>query len=91
MSEWRHVRTEHNPADLVSRGLFPKELIDNVFWMHDPLWINDNEENWPISILRTNKELPGRRKPKFNKDTKNMLLFVVGEQGSTKSLLGLIV
>ena len=30
------------------------------------LWINDNEENWPISILRTNEELPaGRRKPKL--------------------------
>ena len=63
--EWRHVRTEHNPADLVSRGLFPKELIDNVVWMHGPLWLNDNEENWPISILRTNEELPGRRKPKL--------------------------
>ena len=39
------------PRGLVSRGLFPKELIDNVFWMHGPLWINNKEENWPISKL----------------------------------------
>ena len=33
--------------------------------MHGPSWINDNEENWPISILRTDEELTGKRKPKL--------------------------
>ncbi|XP_051156765.1 uncharacterized protein LOC127278878 [Leptopilina boulardi] len=49
--EWRHVRTEHNPADLVSRGLSPREIIQNSFWFNGPLWINDHDENWPISIV----------------------------------------
>lgn len=30
--EWRHVRGEQNPADLISRGLLPEELIDNSRW-----------------------------------------------------------
>ncbi|XP_033228966.1 uncharacterized protein LOC117180581 [Belonocnema kinseyi] len=49
--EWRHVRTEHNPADLVSRGLAPQQLINNSFWFNGPAWINDAEQNWPVSHL----------------------------------------
>ncbi|XP_033223525.1 uncharacterized protein LOC117177134 [Belonocnema kinseyi] len=49
--EWRHVRTEHNPADLVSRGLASQQLINNSFWFNGPAWINDADENWPVSHL----------------------------------------
>ena len=42
--EWRHVATEHNPAELVSRGLSPNEIIDNSFWLNGPMWVNKSEE-----------------------------------------------
>jgi hypothetical protein len=29
IAEWRHVKGKENPADLVSRGLSPRELVDN--------------------------------------------------------------
>ncbi|XP_060665549.1 uncharacterized protein LOC132797787 [Drosophila nasuta] len=35
---WSHVRSEHNPADLASRGVLPQELIRNPLWWHGPEW-----------------------------------------------------
>ncbi|XP_060665550.1 uncharacterized protein LOC132797788 [Drosophila nasuta] len=33
---WSHVRSEHNPADLASRGVLPQELIRNPLWPASP-------------------------------------------------------
>ena len=35
-TQWRHVRSELNPADDVSRGLTFEELIENQRWFHGP-------------------------------------------------------
>lgn len=29
---WNHVSTKENPADLLSRGVKPKSLVDNDLW-----------------------------------------------------------
>ncbi|XP_051157421.1 uncharacterized protein LOC127279230 [Leptopilina boulardi] len=55
--EWRHIRTEHNPADLISRGLSPKEILNNSLWFNGPVWINEKEDNWPFSIVKTDELL----------------------------------
>ena len=34
--EWRHIRTEHNPADALSRGQFPSEFLRNKIWFEGP-------------------------------------------------------
>ncbi|XP_059223375.1 uncharacterized protein LOC131997094 [Stomoxys calcitrans] len=44
---WRHVRSEQNPADLASRGAYPQDLSGNDLWWHGPNWLGDSEENWP--------------------------------------------
>lgn len=46
-STWRHVGTNDNPADLVSRGKYPAELIDNDLWWHGPSWLSQSSVNWP--------------------------------------------
>lgn len=35
-SHWRHVRSEHNPADIISRGTDPDQLIKATIWWHGP-------------------------------------------------------
>ena len=40
-TKWRHIPTEHNPADLVSRGIPPSELINNSLWWHGPEVLTD--------------------------------------------------
>nr|CAH7729894.1 unnamed protein product [Callosobruchus chinensis] len=34
--EWRHVPTFDNPADIVSRGISPKRLLQSDLWFHGP-------------------------------------------------------
>ncbi|XP_051864343.1 uncharacterized protein LOC127566356 [Drosophila albomicans] len=46
---WSHVRSEHNPADLASRGVLPQELIRNPLWWHGPEWLHLPSDQWPTS------------------------------------------
>lgn len=44
--EWRHVRSEENPSDLISRGCTPDKLICSVLWWHGPSWLTVNSHDW---------------------------------------------
>ncbi|XP_060665680.1 uncharacterized protein LOC132797951 [Drosophila nasuta] len=46
---WSHVRSEHNPADLASRGVLPQELMCNSLWWHGPEWLHLPSDQWPTS------------------------------------------
>ncbi|VEN44957.1 unnamed protein product [Callosobruchus maculatus] len=45
--EWKHISSSDNPADMLSRGLSPKNLIQNESWWHGPQWLQKNPEEWP--------------------------------------------
>ncbi|XP_055590511.1 uncharacterized protein LOC129758539 [Uranotaenia lowii] len=47
--EWRHVSGLDNPADLISRGISPTNIVDNHFWWNGPAWLKENREQWPTS------------------------------------------
>ncbi|XP_015915017.2 uncharacterized protein [Parasteatoda tepidariorum] len=40
---WRHVPTDENPADLVSRGVDPDKLPHNNLWFHGPMFLAEND------------------------------------------------
>ncbi|XP_064647483.1 uncharacterized protein LOC135500166 [Lineus longissimus] len=46
-TQWRHVDTENNPADDVSRGLMADELIANTRWNDGPGFLQKPDEEWP--------------------------------------------
>ena len=50
--EWRHVPTQDNPADLVSRGLTPREFLDASIWINGPQWLSFKENKWPQEIIK---------------------------------------
>lgn len=61
---WRHVTTNTNPADLISRGATPGEFMDNnfkKFWFNGPSFLT-SEENWPTNLIDIPQELPEIRK-----------------------------
>ncbi|XP_051165958.1 uncharacterized protein LOC127284527 [Leptopilina boulardi] len=62
-SMWGHVRSEDNPADVISRGQMPRDFITNAMWKSGPEWLQSSEENWPNHGI-TCKELPERKKNK---------------------------
>ncbi|KAF0706234.1 Integrase catalytic domain-containing protein, partial [Aphis craccivora] len=50
-SEWYHVRTKDNPADVISRGCTPND-ISNQLWWEGPIWLKLNKEMWPKDITK---------------------------------------
>lgn len=45
--EWRYVPSKENPADLVSRGLYPTEVLSASLWWQGPAWLSQGSETWP--------------------------------------------
>ncbi|XP_039453257.1 uncharacterized protein LOC120432183 [Culex pipiens pallens] len=43
---WNHVKGTENPADLVSRGVMPKDLVGLRLWFQGPHWLEAFEEYW---------------------------------------------
>jgi len=54
LNEWNHVSTQDNPADLISRGCRPDQIINNELWWEGPHWLNDNSDKWPKSKINLN-------------------------------------
>ncbi|GFT36585.1 integrase catalytic domain-containing protein [Trichonephila clavipes] len=40
-ASWRHCRGKQNPADLLTRGLTSKELMNSEKWWHGPEWLTE--------------------------------------------------
>ena len=41
------VPSKLNPADIATRGLSPKELVESKLWFFGPEFLLQNEESWP--------------------------------------------
>ena len=37
---WRHCRSEDNPADLLTRGVFAEQLVTSALWFGGPAWLS---------------------------------------------------
>ena len=46
---WRHIVSQHNPADCASRGLYPSQLVDHIQWWQGPDWLRLPEPEWPAT------------------------------------------
>ncbi len=46
-SQWRHVSSKQNPADLISRGTSAQTLVDSELWKSGPRFLRQTEDHWP--------------------------------------------
>lgn len=46
-NDWRHVSSEENPADLISRGTTISDIINSSFWWQGPDWLSLDHNEWP--------------------------------------------
>ncbi|XP_055591485.1 uncharacterized protein LOC129743475 [Uranotaenia lowii] len=53
-SQWRHIRTDVNPADILSRGAWPSQILDNDLWWHGPDFLVAAPEFWPPVLPTSN-------------------------------------
>ena len=46
---WRHVPSQANPADLISRGIDPSTLATSTLWWKGPQWLVQEPSSWPTA------------------------------------------
>ena len=46
-SHWKYVRTNCNPAGIISRGSKPSDLMKNSLWWKGPPWLSQSLAHWP--------------------------------------------
>ncbi|XP_076660598.1 uncharacterized protein LOC143363956 [Halictus rubicundus] len=54
-NDWRHVPSQQNPADAISRGQNPIEFLNNELWIQGPSWLHQSEDAWPLSPMPSAK------------------------------------
>lgn len=63
---WYHVRSAENPADLISRGVDPRTIIESTLWWNGPSWLLMFQSEWPTeSSSDCDIEIPESR-PKIS-------------------------
>ncbi len=49
-SQWRHVPTSSNPADIASRKLTPRSVQKMSLWFNGPDFLRNDEASWPNNL-----------------------------------------
>lgn len=63
IGDWRHIASQNNPADVLSRGLYPQELITSTLWWHGPDFLHSSEDSWPSgNFAHLNEDIPERKR-----------------------------
>jgi hypothetical protein len=50
---WRHVPSQSNPADLISRGVDPTTLSSLTLWWKGPPWLSHEPSSWPTTEVNS--------------------------------------
>lgn len=67
---WNYVNTKCNPANLLSRGLDPRNVLSSKLWWHGPTWLSTSIDNWPQTQLKhyAKTEYPPEIKSELKRD-----------------------
>ena len=63
-TNWNHVSTHENPADLISQGINPADLNDSELWWKGPSWLSLDQMEWPLreqSNVEATQSIPEER------------------------------
>ncbi|GFT15333.1 integrase catalytic domain-containing protein [Trichonephila clavipes] len=62
---WRHVSSDQNPADLVSRGVDPDKLLQQNLWFNGPTFLS-GDDDYPNRTINCREKLD-----EYNSELKN--------------------
>lgn len=48
---WQHVNSSDNPADIISIGLMPCDLVNCDLWFHGLPWLQIDCSEWPYTKI----------------------------------------
>ena len=56
--DFRYVATHDNPGDIASKGMSTNELQKCKLWWHQPNWLSQDKDNWPLwNVREVSKEI----------------------------------
>lgn len=64
-TQWHHISTSENPADLISRGISASNIFHSVLWWKGPTWLSEDQNNWPSFRIPVVDSLPEVRNIKL--------------------------
>ena len=68
-SQWQHVSTEENPANLCTRGATPSGLAESSLWWNGPGWLTKDSSEWSkMSAPNRPSEMPEMKTSKRKED-----------------------
>ena len=84
-SQWNFVESARNPADDVSRGLTPEELLLHDRWFKGPEFLRKQEESWPVP----SSPLPSipDQDPEIKSQGQTNCITMVSEEGSLNLMI----
>lgn len=87
-TQWRHVNSELNPADDVSRGLGADEMKERRRWLEGPDFLWKSEEAWPRTPIGSSDLLASD--PEVKKETRSCAVNAsdADPESSLEKLLG---
>ena len=93
-SQWRHVASEDNPADSISRGLFPQDLVHHHLYWNGPRFTSLPLHDWKATLdldVLDNEQLPEMKSNKMTclsaTSTDNNVLIYLSKFSSLDKLL----
>lgn len=89
VQQWRHFKTNENPADLVSRGIKPYELERCDLWWKGPAWLSQGKEGWNtlFNPQQASLDLPEQRPAKLALLVVNPLIDILDKYSTWQRLL----
>lgn len=70
---WLHVATEHNPADLISRGMKTQDIVESSKWKQGPSWLSKDTNEWPAPKMIVTNDVKENIMKEIKKDVSNKL------------------
>lgn len=94
LEQFRYIKSNQNPADLISRGIKTENLLTNQLWWHGPDVLRECVTQWPSWVPKTaSNELLGQIKSECKEPPvkfDNVLLTVVREDKQEIELMNKI-
>ncbi|KAB0801377.1 hypothetical protein PPYR_05731, partial [Photinus pyralis] len=75
--QWYHISSIENPADLLSRGVYPNILENNNLWWEGPKFLKLNSCDWKFNYKLIDTEIPELRTTALTVQTENCLNIII--------------
>jgi hypothetical protein len=91
---WKHIRSQENPADILSRGCTTDDLNNSKLWWNGPWFLERAQEQWPQESFKVINNLPEMKPVRtlafINNSEENFINDLINKYNSTRKIQRII-